>query len=165
MTVAGKAAELYMHYRADAIFVDGGGVGGGVVDRLRQLQVPVWDVQFGGKSDAFEGTDGIHYANKRAEMWGSMREWLSIGCIPDDKSLREQITGPQYGFNVRNEIQLEAKDDMKKRGLESPDIADGLALTFAYPVVPHAMAGRDGPKPAQMLSDYDPIKAFEKETA
>ncbi len=163
MTVAGKAAELYAQYKADAIFVDGGGVGGGVVDRLRQLQVPVWDIQFGSKSDANQlESDGIRYANKRAEIWGALKEWLKGGCIPDDRQLIEELSGPQYGYNVRNEIQLESKDDMKKRGLSSPDVADALALTFAYPVIPHSMAGgqHDSAKPPT-VPDYDPLSIFE----
>jgi hypothetical protein len=167
MTVAGKVAEVSLQYRADAIFVDGGGVGGGVVDRLRQLQVPVWDIQFGGKSDAvdFPGQQdqGVRYANKRAEIWGKMREWLSIGMIADEPQLLEELTGPQYGFNKNNDLQLESKDDMRRRGLASPDIADALALTFAYPVVPHAFAGGLHDLPRATISDYDPIKLFEQE--
>jgi hypothetical protein len=160
MTVAGRVAELYGTYHADAVFVDGGGVGGGVVDRLRQLQIPVWDIQFGSKSDANQlESDGIHYANKRAEIWGAMKEWLKGGCIEDEPQLIEEITGPQYGYNVRNEIQLEAKDDMKRRGLSSPDIADALALTFSYPVMPSALRKADD-KP-QVLPDYDPLKEYE----
>ena len=77
MTVAAKVAEIAQQYRPDAIFIDGGGPGGGVVDRLRQLQHSVFDVQFGGKADhSHIGQDGaIVYANKRAEMWGAMRAW------------------------------------------------------------------------------------------
>lgn len=163
MTVAGKVAEVYAHFRADAVFVDGGGVGGGVVDRLRQLQVPVWDIQFGSKSDAnqLEG-DGILYANKRAEIWGAMREWLKVGAIPDESQLADELAGPQYGYNVRSEIQLETKDDMKRRGLASPDIADALALTFSYPVMAHAMAGREGAEPQHILADYDPFDLKEE---
>ena len=162
MTVAGRAAEIYAELRADAIFVDGGGVGGGVVDRLRQLQVPVWDIQFGAKSDANQlESDGIRYANKRAEIWGAMKEWLKGGCIPDDRQLLEELAGPQYGYNVRNEIQLESKEDMKKRGLWSPDVADALALTFAYPVIPSAMAGGPQTSKQPTVPDYDPLAIFE----
>ena len=161
MTLAGKVADAYLHYRADAVFVDGGGVGGGVVDRLRQLRVPVTDVQFGAKSDriALEG-DQSAYANKRAEMWGALREWLKGGAIPSDEQLRQELISPQYGFNVRDEIQLEKKEDMRRRGAASPDIADALALTFAYPVVPSRMAGRDGieSRPAMCEMEYDPFK-------
>lgn len=167
MTLAGRVAEVYLQYRCDAVFVDGTGVGGGVVDRLRQLQIPVWDIQFGSKSDAAEipgdSGSGIRYANKRAEIWGKMREWLEVGAIPDSPELMEELCGPQYGFNKNNEIQLEAKDDMRKRGLSSPDLADGLALTFSYPVIPHALAGGEHNRAAQVESEYDPIKLYEKE--
>lgn len=159
MSFAGRVAELYSRYRADAVFVDGGGVGGGVVDRLRQLHVPVWDIQFGAKSDMpYDGLiNGVTFANKRAEIWGSMREWLRDGAIPDHPDIKDQLIGPEYGFNIRNEIQLERKEDMKKRGLASPDIGDALALTFAYPVMAHALAGREGIMPGAIESEYNPF--------
>lgn len=161
MTLAGRVCEMHLRMRADAVFVDGGGVGGGVVDRLRQLHVPTWDIQFGSKSDMpYDGlVDGVTFANKRAEIWGSMREWLKDGSIPDISDFRDQLCGVEYGFNIRNEIQLERKEDMKKRlgPFASPDIGDALALTFAYPVVAHSMAGREGIMPAQVVSEYDPM--------
>jgi hypothetical protein len=161
MTLAGLVAAAYQENRADAVFVDGGGVGGGVVDRLRQLNVPVVDVQFGAKSDNNMGAveSGIVYANKRAEIWGSMREWLAIGAIPDDTQLAAELTGPQYGYVDReggSAILLESKKDMKGRGLASPDLADALALTFAYPVVPRRR--REDPDPAHLIeTEYDPF--------
>ena len=159
MTLAGKVAECYAQYSADAVFVDGGGVGGGVVDRLRQLHVPVLDVQFGGKPDSIgylTGDAGVQYANKRAEIWGAMREWLkSGGAIPQDAEMHAQLTNVQYAFNVQNCIQLEKKEDMKKRGISSPDIADALALTFSQMVVPHTTAGREGPVKPLVESEYD----------
>jgi hypothetical protein len=167
MTLAGRVAEVWNQYGADAVFVDGGGVGGGVVDRLRQMHIPVTDVQFGSKPDDtgyLTGDEGVRYANKRAEIWGSMRAWLkSGGTIPPDQELRQQLTNLQYAFNVRNEIQLEKKEDMKKRGLSSPDIADALALTFAQFVGPVAGYARSGFGKNNAVSDYDPIAAFEKE--
>lgn len=149
MTLAGRVSEEYLRYRADAIFVDGGGVGGGVVDRLRQLRVPCFDIQFGAKADRSNIDDQSRYANKRAEMWGYMREWLKGGAIPNDPDLVAQISTPMYSFNGQNEIQLERKEDIKKRmgtsgTWSSPDLADALALTFAYPVVSTSMAGREG---------------------
>lgn len=161
MTLAGRVSEEYLRFRADAVFVDGTGVGGGVVDRLRQLHVPCFDIQFGAKSDRPFAPDSQaqeRYANKRAEIWGTMREWLKGGAIPSDQQLRLELVAPEYGYNSNNEIQLEKKEDMKKRGLSSPDIADGLALTFAYPVVPHALAGREGADREPLVqSDYDPF--------
>ena len=135
MSLAGRVADAYTQHDADAVFVDGGGVGGGVVDRLRQLGVPVFDIQFGSKSDRL-GLDDARYANKRSEIWGSLREWIKIGALPAHDELREELVAPTYGFNARDEIQLERKEDMKRRGVASPDIADALALTFAYPVIP-----------------------------
>lgn len=114
------------------VFVDGGGVGGGVVDRLRQLRRDVVEVQFGGKP-----TDVRKYANKRAEMWGNLKAWLPIGCLPEDECLATDLTAVEYGFTPGDLIQLERKEDMKKRGLASPDDGDALALTFAQPVPEH----------------------------
>ena len=141
MTLAARVAQMANDLRVDAIFVDGGGVGGGVVDRLRQLGYNVFDVQFGGKPDRSAIANEVHnYANKRAEMWGAMREWLKGGTIPNDPDLVSDLSGPEYGFSIRegrDVIQLERKEDMRRRGLASPDAADALALTFAYPVVKH----------------------------
>lgn len=160
MTLAGLVAEVFHQERADAVFVDGGGVGGGVVDRLRQLNVPVIEVQFGGKSDNNIGASesGILYANKRAEIWGSAKEWLKTGAILDLPEMQAQLTGPQYDYNKNNQIQLEGKPDMKKRGLESPDLADAFCLTFAYPVLPRRY--RDDPEPG-IQSEYDPFNMTE----
>jgi hypothetical protein len=141
MALASRVAEAFAAWNARAVIVDEGGVGGGVVDRLRQLLPPekVHGVNFGGKAERWS-PDGVAnlYANRGAECWGIMREWLaSGGCIPADDEIVEQLTGRSYGYNARNEIQLERKDDMKKRGLASPDIADALALTFAVPIQPY----------------------------
>lgn len=158
--LAGKVAEIAVSYRADAIFVDGTGVGAGVVDNLRRLKVFCFDVNFSSKADRLqlEG-DASAYANKRAEMWGYMRAWLKGGAIPDDETLRQQLVGPMYGFNKKDEILLERKEDMKKRGLESPDMADALALTFAYEVSANAFAGYEkaGEEPNQ---DWNPFERF-----
>ncbi|MDE2022169.1 MAG: terminase [Patescibacteria group bacterium] len=164
MTVAGRIAEMAQLYTPDMVFVDGGGVGGGVVDRCRQLRVRVTEVQFGGKADraAHEVASAetlVKYGNKRAEMYGYMRAWLAGGRIPDEAELRAQLTGVEYGFNGQDEILLERKQDMKKRGLSSPDLSDALALTFAYPVLPSALAGGPmGSVQRQVVHDYDPLE-------
>lgn len=156
MTLAGRVAELAQAMTPDAIFVDEGGVGGGVVDRLRQLRVHCIGVNFGSKPDRAEpAIAGEAYANKRAEMWGMMREWLKGGAIPDIEELAGQLVGPTYGFNANNAIQLERKEDMKKRGVSSPDLADALALTFAYPVLPDTTRSRTG-KAENFVFEYNP---------
>lgn len=155
MELAAKVATLAMRYRPDMVFVDETGIGAGVVDRLRQLRVQVIGVNFGARPDGTNADDLTLYANKRAEIWGAMRSWLRTGCIPDEDDLVKQLKAPTYGFNQRNEIQLERKDDMRKRGEPSPDIADALALTFAYPVMPSAASDPRG-RP-QIETDYDPF--------
>lgn len=141
MEVAARIMELHSHYKFDAIFVDGGGVGGGVIDRLNMFKVPVVEVQFGGRADRAQVSqeNQIKYSNKRAEMWGNMKDWLRGGSIPDDPDLAAELTAVEYGFVMRDGVDailLEKKSDMKKRGLSSPDKSDSLALTFAYPVMP-----------------------------
>lgn len=140
MELSARIADESRQYGVDAIFIDGGGVGGGVVDRCRQIGLRVTEVQFGAKSDrAPIGQDrSIAYGNKRAEMWGNMRDWLRAGAIDDDPELIADLTGVEYGYVLRDgrdAIQLERKEDMKRRGLASPDDGDALALTFAYPVL------------------------------
>jgi len=136
MTLAGRVAERAATEGVRAVFVDEGGVGAGVVDRLRQLGVPfVFGVNFGSAAERWDASGAkALYANKRAEMWGNLKDWLAQGALPVDAELRADLCGLEYGFNGKNEIQLEKKDDMKKRGLASPDLGDALALTFAHPV-------------------------------
>ena len=156
MEIAARVADLAREYRADAVMVDGGGVGAGVVDRLRQLRtLGLFEIQFGGKADRVDMSQSpARYAQKRSEMWGWMRTWLSVGAIPDDPELLAELAGPAFGHNARDEIQLERKEDMRKRGVGSPDCADALACTFAYEVHPHPGAGGSWSRP-QVLVDYD----------
>ncbi|WP_416899595.1 MAG: terminase [Minwuia sp.] len=126
MQLAARTAERITELHPDAVFVDGAGIGGGVIDRLRHLGHRVHDVN-GGEA-ARRRRD---YVNRRAEMWARMRHWLKDGAIPDDPALAADLAGPEYGFDAKGRIQLERKEDMKRRGLASPDAADALALTFA----------------------------------
>tara|TARA_R110000868_G_scaffold139445_4_gene354275 strand:- start:4908 stop:6401 length:1494 start_codon:yes stop_codon:yes gene_type:complete len=166
MALAAHVADLAIEYGVDAIFVDGGGNGGGVVDRLMQLNIPgVIEVQFGGKSDRvpFQGETAV-YDNKAAEMAGKMKKWLEHGAVEDSDELERQLCERRYGHNLRygrDAIALEPKDDMKKRGLDSPDWFDALSLTFAYPVEKSATAGREAAAytlPHTVTHDYDPYR-------
>jgi hypothetical protein len=139
----------YIRLDAIAIFVDGGGVGGGVVDQLNSMGLPVYEVTFGGASDnANPEAIGEKYLNKRAEIWGSMRKWLARGCILDEVPLYEhklsdELAGPTYTYSREDFIQLESKKDMRRRNLASPDVGDALACTFAYPTLNYApMSGK-----------------------
>jgi hypothetical protein len=161
MQLAGVVAEMARELNADMVFVDEGGVGGGVVDRLRQLNVIVSGVNFGSKPIRVPGGEpsegAVRYVNRAAEMWGQMREWLPRGAIPEDQELIVDLSNRQYGFNSDNAIQLERKEDMKRRGLASPDKADALALTFAEPVLParDGRAGIYGVGGRGVVADYD----------
>lgn len=127
MEVAERTATLIREFKPQACFVDGVGVGAGVVDRLRQLNYEVIEVNGGNRADDYET-----FYNKRAEMWSRMRDWLRDGAsIPSDIDLRESLIGLEFGFDDKERIRLERKADMKKRGLESPDEGDSLAMTFA----------------------------------
>jgi len=143
MGLADIVSEAILEHSPDAVFVDGGGVGGGVVDRLRQLGHMVDEVNFGLTS--FHLLDPDKYANKRAECWDLMRKHIEDGCdIPNDPDLLEQLIAQEYMFDSKNKMLLVAKKDMKKHGLPSPDRADALALTFARPVVPSSRRKRKG---------------------
>ena len=157
MQLAARTAEQIASMRPDAVFVDETGVGGGVIDRLRHLGYEIVGINFGGRGG--RPVDGALYANKGPEMWGAMRNWIEAGgAIPPDRELIDDLTGREYGFNARNEIQLESKDDMKRRGLASPDLADALALTFAFPVAPRRFRGNAG---GTVESSHDPFAGLE----
>jgi hypothetical protein len=97
------------------------------------------------------------YANMRAQMWGRMRDALKAGIrLPFSEDLRTDLTSLEYGYNSKMELQLESKEDAKKRGLSSPDLADALALTFALPVFPNR-PGYKGHQ-QQVRHEYDPIQ-------
>lgn len=135
--VVGQVALMADTYKPDKIFVDGAGLGGPICDYLRKLAWPVLEVQAGAKSFQPE-----RYGNKRVEMWATMREWIvNHGVLPDDRELIDDLVAPTYHFDAGHRMFLEKKEDMKKRGLPSPDSGDALALTFAFPVADAGLHG------------------------
>lgn len=134
MQTVDEITAIISQVKPAAVFIDDVGVGGGVVDRLKQLRYEeVIPVNAGHKP-----RDETHYFNKRAEMYGRLAEWLhQAGCIPaDDQDLADDLVAVQYRMTGKTQIQLERKEDMKKRGEASPDSADALALTFAQEIAP-----------------------------
>ncbi len=130
MTLAVRVASAIESFRPDAVFIDGG-CGGGVIDRLRQLGFEVVEINFG--SAAIKTGQ---YANKRAEMWGEMAQWLREGgALPSTPALRADLCAVRYSFDASGKMKLESKEDLKARTGKSPDLADALALTFAMPVM------------------------------
>jgi hypothetical protein len=129
--IAGYIADAAARYDVDAIFIDGGGVGGGVVDILKSWGYKPIEVQFGSGAN-----DSDKYSNKRTEMWDHMKEWLSNGSIPGNTELKGDLIGPEYEYHpVTNKLVLESKEHMlETRRLASPDEGDALAITFAQPI-------------------------------
>ena len=141
----------------DAIFVDETGLGGPIVDRLRQLGLNVFGVNFGSNA-----MDKQHYRNRAAEMWFRMREWLIAGgSIKDHPELEMDLTARGFSHNANDQLVLETKDDMKKRDLASPDWGDALALTFALSVAKLDRDPRSGSvllqEQGRAVSEYDPM--------
>lgn len=129
METVGNVIEAIEEWRPALTVIDEGGLGYGVLDRLTEQRYKVRGVNFGWKSK-----NPVMWGNKRAEMWGAMREWLKTGSLPLDRAMKADLTGPRTKPDSAGTIFLESKKDMKARGLASPDAADALAVTFAYPV-------------------------------
>lgn len=159
MILAGDIALQAQRWKPAAIFVDAGNIGAAVVDRLRQLGVQnVFEVWFGGKGREtyWAGQVKVRTANKRAEIWTTLRAWLATGAIPDCDDLEADLTGPEYGYAADQvSIQLEKKADMRSRGLPSPDDGDALALTFSELVMPVEDAGYYNPTNYGVEAPYD----------
>jgi hypothetical protein len=142
-------------HRVQQIFVDGTGLGGGLVDHLRRRGYNVSDIQFG--SAASQMIDGTRYANKRAEIWGLMRNALKYLCLPNDPALREQLCAPEYSFaRTSDAILIEPKDALRRRGVPSGDLADALACTFGAEIAT-LPALSDWAQPGRIISDWNPF--------
>lgn len=136
MEVAGIVHALLQKYESATAMIDVIGIGAGVVDRLKEMG-------YGARVRAVNAgstpMDKKKYFNKRAEMWGLMKEWLQDEPvqIPDSDNLHTDLCGLSYKFDsvTRLRLTLEKKEDIKRRGAASPDTADALALTFAFPKV------------------------------
>jgi hypothetical protein len=145
--------------------IDGDGIGGGVVDYVRTYLPERWEQRFQSKIPKWFRLEEFHggntpgdifmYFNKRAEVWGRMRDWLETAQIPDDPELDSDLTAPEYFFSTKNQIQLEKKEDMKKRGQASPDCGDMLAMTFA---VHPAIQTHDEALIARLAATADPME-------
>jgi hypothetical protein len=129
--IAARVADGKAKFGSEIEFVDDtGGYGAGVVDALLQSGITAQGINFGGKAL------NPRYFNKRTEMWFEMAEWIRRGgAIPNDPELIRELTTPLYTFH-QGKMQLEEKDQIKKRLGHSCDKADALALTFALPDQP-----------------------------
>jgi hypothetical protein len=120
MTVVGHVIEAIETYKPALVVIDEGGLG---------------------------AKNPLMWGNKRAEMWGEMRDWLKTASVPQDRYLKNDLTGPMMKPDSKGTIFLESKKDMKARGLASPDAADAIAVTFAFPVAHREHVDRSTPRP------------------
>lgn len=162
--VAALVARFEDEYQADAVFVDAG-YGTGIVS-FGKVMGRSWElVWFSSRKVIDPG-----YYNMRAYIWGQMKRWLlSGGAIdPQDGVIYQDLVGPETVPRADGLIQLESKQDMKERGIPSPNDADALALTFARPVMkkvrahdtvtlPDGTQVRRGAGTHMADTDYDPL--------
>lgn len=128
MAVTGTVSAAILAERPlDSINVDADGMGGGVVDRLRELKHDVYEFHGGGKP-----SDGERFRNLKAEAYWGFRDRLVAGnvSIPDDMELKAQLTSCTYRVTSSGQIEITPKEDMKKKGIKSPDRAEAMIYAF-----------------------------------
>ena len=163
VALARWAFEHYIRLGLAALVVDTGGVGAGVYDQLVLMQINVYACDFGSgpDNDAEE-----KYLNKRAEIWGRMRNWIRKGgCLPQDKTdasttgLAEQLCAPTYTYSKDTRLQLESKKDIRRRLKMSPDDADACAITFSEPWLELAFSVTDEDDHSHEVEEANPYAA------
>lgn len=151
--LVGHQVGMYCdEHEADACFVDAtGGYGAGVIDTMRSTHHDAVEVYFNGRPM------DTRYFNKRSEMYFEMAKWVKAGgALPEDKELAEELCAATYSFQG-DKFRLCEKDDIRQEIGRSPDRADAVALTFAWPV--HK---RNPYAPAKKPRDYDPYELMQK---
>jgi len=163
MEVTGIVHRIIVEENPDKVCIDIGGLGAGVYDRLcelvdRKILVAV-------NSGSTPLNQKIYY-NKRAEMWGTLGEWLMDFPvqIPDNDSLHADLCGVRYKFDSNSRLVLEKKEDMKKRGIRSPDEAEALCLTFAVPdtAVINTIKRKDSRTAKELAQSFSRIDRLKK---
>lgn len=154
MQVVGRLVQIINHWKPEKVFIDQGGIGAGIYDRLKELGYKgvVTGVNFGQKAE-----EANRYINKRAEMWGEMGQWFKDGGVKveDLDDLHSDLIAPHYTFDSQGRLKLESKDEIKKRYTKSPDLGDALALTFAFKIPNREIKERYGSqRQIQAQSDW-----------
>ena len=145
--LATRVAVFQDEHAAAAVFVDKTGVGASCCDFLRSAGRSFTPISFA------ERPASDRFVNRRAEMWWSMREWFEADvALSPHQDIMDDLIGPEFGIKDNGKIYLESKEDMRKRGIASPDLGDALALTFALPVRKTA----DSPRQNTYANTFDP---------
>jgi len=143
MEVTGWVQKIIREEKPARVNIDVGGLGVGVYDRLYETSSNrriINAVNFGGKPVEpppldESGNPAGGPANRRSEMWGNLKKTLEAGRfqLPDRDSLQADLVSVGYRYNSSGQLLLESKQDLRKRGLPSPDEGDAVALCFAEP--------------------------------
>lgn len=129
MEIVGAVRRIIDKEKPHKVLIDCIGIGAGIVDRLIEIGYDCVE----GVNVARSADDKDRFRNLRAELWHSMREWLTQEMpveIPDSDELMGDLTSLGYKHDSSGRLLIESKDDLRKRGMKSPDTADALALTF-----------------------------------
>ncbi len=129
MEICGKIKRIILEEKPEKVYIDCIGIGAGVVDRLLEMGY----TQVEGVNVGRSANDKERFKNLRAELWSEMSDWLSQEMpvqIPDNDELHGELCSLGYKFNSNGQLQIESKDDLKARGMPSPDGADALSLTY-----------------------------------
>lgn len=124
--LCGRIVALYEEKKPAALFVDAIGIGAGVVDRLRELGIPVTDALASARAIKID-----KFVNRRAESYVELADWIKAGGkLPDDALLAEELAAQEYEFTSAGKMFLLKKDRIKEILGRSPDRADSLALCW-----------------------------------
>jgi hypothetical protein len=129
MEIVGKLKRIIHEEKPHKVYIDCIGVGAGVVDRLQEMGFDCVE----GVNVARSANDKERFRNLRAELWSDMRDWFYGEMpvqIPDEDALHGELCSLGFKENSQGQIQIESKDELRSRGLPSPDGADALSLTF-----------------------------------
>lgn len=129
MEICGRLKRIVQDEKPHKVYVDCIGIGAGVVDRMREMGFDCVE----GVNVSRSANDKEKFKNLRAELWNDLRDWLDSEMpvqIPDDDTLQGELCSLGYKFTSTGQLQIESKDDLRARGMPSPDGADALALTM-----------------------------------
>jgi hypothetical protein len=129
MEIAGRIKRIITEEKPEKVYIDCIGIGAGVVDRLNEMGYDIVE----GVNVARSANDKERFKNLRAELWSDMRDWLYQEMqvqIPDEDELHGELCSLGFKENSNGQVQIESKDDLRARGLPSPDGADALSLSF-----------------------------------
>ncbi len=161
MEITGLVHNIILTEKPFAVCIDVGGLGAGIVDRLKELghEQVIHAINSGSRP-----LDSRRYYNKRAEMWGEGRKWLEeeICQLPDSDELHSDICNSKYKVDSSSRLLIEKKEDMKKRGVRSSDCADAWLLTFALPPSAMNKSHKDSISEVakQITSNYNKIQSL-----